>query len=283
MGKQIAIVTGASSGFGLLTTIELAKSGFDVIATMRNMDKESNFRTVTKDKSLLQKIHVHQLDVTDPTSVEKLKQKVSSLHQVDVLVNNAGFGMGGFAEEITIDAYRRQFETNVFGVMAVTQAVLPKMREQGAGKIIQVSSVSGRMGFPGLSPYVSSKHALEGYSESLRLELEEFGVQVALVEPGSYSTNIWSSGMEIAGDYNQASPYQKAMEGMLSILESSKPNHGDPIEVAQLICSLVMKKNIRKLRYPIGKGLKATMIIKSVLPWRWWEKAVTAIIQKNNK
>lgn len=280
MSKQTAIITGSSSGFGLLTTLELAKQGFRVIATMRDLEKADVFNTQTKDEKILSNIEVHQLDVSDATSIESLKQKVTTLDRVDVLVNNAGFGMGGFAEKISVDDYRRQFETNVFGVMGVTQAVLPKMREQRAGKIIQVSSISGRTGFPGLSPYVSSKFALEGFSESLRLEMAPFGVQVALVEPGSYKTNVWSSGMEIAGDYDEDSDYHKPLKKILSVLEKSQPNHGDPSEVAKLITQLASQKDMPKLRYPIGKGIKSTLLAKSVLSWKKWEKTMISMLKK---
>ncbi len=182
---KTAIVTGSSSGFGELIAIELARSGFKVIATMRNLNKKEHLLKLAAAENVIDKITVFPLDVTMQESVEKFKGFVQSLVSVDVLVNNAGYAQGGFSEELTVDEYRSQFETNFFGVIAVTQAVLPVMRRQGSGKIINMSSISGRFGFPGLSPYVSSKHALEGYSESLRLELKPFGIDVILIEPGS--------------------------------------------------------------------------------------------------
>ncbi len=272
---KTAIITGASSGFGLLTTVELARRGFHVLATMRNMQKSQTFQTMTEDSKILNRIHAFPLDVTNQDSIQTFQHKVEQLEQVDVLVNNAGFAVGGFAEDVSLDAYRRQFEANVFGVMAVTQVVLPKMRQQGFGKVINVSSISGKIAFPGLSPYVASKHALEGYTESLRLEVKPFGVQVALVEPGSYKTNIWSTGMEVAEDsMKDDSAYQGYMEAIYSQLETGKQKHGDAKEVAYLIADLSDRKHFRKLHYPIGKGVKVLLWIKQTLPWNRWEQLV---------
>ncbi|MCT2535684.1 SDR family oxidoreductase [Aquibacillus koreensis] len=273
--RHVAIVTGASSGFGLLTTLELAKRGFHVLATMRDIQKAIIFKEHVKELSLLDRIEVYPLDVTKQEDIEAFQKKVEEFDHVRVLVNNAGIAIGGFSEQIEMEDYRRQFETNVFGVMATTQAILPKMREQGEGTIINVSSISGLVGFPGLSPYVASKYALEGYSESLRLEMMPFGVQVALVEPGSFSTNIWSSGMEIAGGVNNdQSPYATYMEKLMATMESGKNKHGDPQLVAKLICEIAMMKEVKKLRYPIGRGVRAQLMLKRLLPWHRWERII---------
>lgn len=282
--NKVAIVTGASSGFGLLTTLELAERGFDVVATMRNTSKASLFESLTDKKDVLNRIHPFCLNVTDKEAIDKLHQKTKELARVDLLVNNAGFAMGGFCEEVSIDDYRRQFETNVFGVMAVTQAVLPKLRMQGFGTVINVSSVSGKVAFPGLSPYVSSKFALEGYSESLRLEVKPFGVNVALVEPGSFSTNIWSSGMEISDQsLSNESPYNTYMKSLTTELESGKVKHGDPKDVARLIGKLAVMKTIKELRHPIGKGTKLTLLLKQLIPWSWWEKMIYKKLVPNKR
>ncbi|GAE28226.1 short chain dehydrogenase [Halalkalibacter wakoensis JCM 9140] len=280
--QKTAIVTGASSGFGLLTTIELAKRGFHVVATMRNVEKRSVYKTLFDERpDLLEQIEFVSLDVSVEDSINQFAEYVNQLKTVDVLINNAGFAMGGFAEQVSISDYRRQFETNVFGVMAVTQAVLPKMREQKSGKIINVGSVSGLVGFPGLSPYAASKHALEGYSESLRLELQPFGIDVALIEPGSYQTNIWSSGMEVStGSLGEQSPYAAYMQGVMGNVEAGKKKHGDPLEVARLISDLAEKERISKLRYPVGRGMKTLLLLKQLVPWSWWEKVVLAQVFK---
>ncbi|MBB6452729.1 short-subunit dehydrogenase [Salirhabdus euzebyi] len=270
--RKTAIVTGASSGFGLLTTIELAKTGFHVIATVRNLEKAAIIEDHISDRNIMSRIEPFLLDVTDDGSIAKLSEKVEELNRIDVLVNNAGFAMGGFCEDVRIESYRKQFETNVFGVMAVTQTVLSKMRAQGEGTIINVSSISGIIAFPGLSPYVSSKFALEGYTESLRLEVKPYGIQVALVEPGSFQTNIWSSGMEVEEkSLSDNSPYYDYMKGITTALEKGKKNHGNPQKVAILIRNLALQQELKKLRYPIGQGVKMSLRLKKILSWKKWE------------
>ena len=220
MKSKTAIVTGSSSGFGLLTAIELALKGFTVIATMREVNKGKPLLDLAKEKQVADFIHVLPLDVTSQDSIRLFQTLLAEYPTIDVLVNNAGFALGGFSEELSVEAYRSQFETNFFGLIAVTQAVLPSMRAKKQGRIINMSSISGRFGFPGLSAYVASKYALEGYSESLRLELKPFGIDVSLIEPGSYQTNIWASvdGMEVNGE----SPYSAYMENILKEIEGGK-------------------------------------------------------------
>jgi NAD(P)-dependent dehydrogenase (short-subunit alcohol dehydrogenase family) len=272
MSKKTAIVTGSSSGFGMLCVIELAIKGFSVIATMRNVNKSNQLLELAKEKNVLDSIHIHPLDVTSPESIQDFKSYLSDLSSVDVLVNNAGFAMGGFSEELNVADYRKQFETNFFGVIAVTQAVLPYMRAKQKGRIINISSISGKIGFPGLSPYVSSKHALEGYSESLRLEVKPFGIDVSLVEPGSYQTNIWTSVDEM--EFNSESPYAAYMKSILNEIEGGKTEFGDPNEVAQLVAQIASQPKTPKLRYPIGKGVKSNLFFKNNLPWEVLESFI---------
>ncbi|MBO0960540.1 SDR family oxidoreductase [Neobacillus sp. MM2021_6] len=272
MTNKTAIVTGASSGFGLLCVIELATKGFTVMATMRDIKKSKQLLELAKVKGIENTIQINQLDVTSTDSIYEFKSKLVDFPSIDVLVNNAGFAIGGFSEELTIEEYRRQFETNFFGVIAVTQAVLPFMRAKKQGRIINLSSISGRVGFPGLSAYVASKHALEGYSESLRLELKPFGIDVTLIEPGSYQTNIWASVDQM--DINRDSPYLSYMERMMKEIEGGKATHGNPIEVAKLVAQLASQQKSPNLRYPIGKGVKQTLFIKNLLPWRFIESLI---------
>lgn len=278
MRELIAIVTGASSGFGLLISIELAKAGFHVIATMRNTEKRTGLLSTAEKLNLLQRITIQELDVTSESSVENLKTTIQEVGRVDVLVNNAGYAAGGFVEEIDLNEYRKQFETNVFGVIAVTKTVLPWMRQQKQGKIINVSSISGKVGFPGLSPYVASKYALEGFSESLRLEMKPFGVDVVLIEPGSYRTNIWSTGKQVT-DSLEDSPYYPLMKKIENYLAASESQYGDPLEVAKKIAEVAAMKDPH-FRYPIGKGVKATVIIKNFLSWKRWENIILKSLHK---
>jgi len=278
--SKIVIITGASSGFGLLTTLELAKKDYFVIATMRNLDKRAELLSQATALHLKQNIKIHQLDVTDQKSIQAFQLFLKELNQVDLLVNNAGYASGGFIEEIPIEEYRKQFETNVFGAISISQIVLPYMRKQKSGKIINVSSISGQVGFPGLSPYVSSKYALEGWSESLRLEVKPYGIDVSLIEPGSYNTNIWEVGKELAESYVETtSPYKEYMDKIQNHMNSSSETFGDPIDVAQKIVAIAETKTAT-LRYPIGKGVKLMMVAKKFLPWRVWEFLVLRSLKK---
>lgn len=277
MTQKTAIVTGSSSGFGLLCAIELAIKGFTVVATMRDEAKSTPLLERAKEHNVEDFIHVQPLDVTATESINHFKTLLANYPSVDVLLNNAGFALGGFSEELSIEDYRLQFETNFFGLIAVTQAVLPFMRAKKQGRIINMSSISGRIGFPGLSAYVASKHALEGYSESLRLELKPFGIDVTLIEPGSFQTNIWASvdGMEV----NPESPYSTYMETILNEIKGGKADHGNPIEVALLVAQIAANPKSPDLRYPIGAGVKKLLTFKKILPW----KVIESIILKKLK
>ncbi len=276
MKKKVAIVTGSSSGFGLLTVIELAKNNFHVIATMRDLHKSNLLIEKSKQEKVRDSITLHALDVTSKESIDVFKEYCRQFSSIDILVNNAGLAIGGFHEDISVEDYRSQFETNFFGVIAVTQTVLPMMRAQGSGRIINMSSISGKMGFPGLSPYAASKHALEGYSESLSLEVQPFGIDVILIEPGSYETNIWSAidAIERKAD----SVYASYISSLLTVMNSSKSNYGDPIHVAKLIATIASQKKRPRFRYPIGTGVKRNLFLKSILPWRMIEKLMLRMI-----
>ncbi|WP_242270313.1 oxidoreductase [Bacillus cereus group sp. BfR-BA-01425] len=280
MNKKVAIITGSSSGFGLLTTLELAKKDYLVIATMRNLEKQANLLSQATQLNLLHNITVQQLDITDQNSIHNFQLFLKEINRVDLLINNAGYANGGFVEEIPVEEYRKQFETNLFGAISITQLVLPYMREQQSGKIINISSISGQVGFPGLSPYVSSKHALEGWSESLRLEVKPFGIDVALVEPGSYNTNIWEVGKQLAENQSETtSPYKEYMDKIQKHIKSGSDTFGNPIDVANKIVEIAESKRTN-LRYPIGKGVKFMIFAKKILPWRLWEYLVLRSFKK---
>lgn len=271
MNKRIAIVTGASSGFGLLAAVKLAQSFF-VIATARQPEKAEQLRGLAAKHHVADSIHITALDVTDEHSIEAFRKTISAYAPIDVLVNNAGTAYGGFIEDVPMEHFRKQFETNVFGLINVTKTVLPYIRKHSGAKIINVSSISGLTGFPALSPYAASKYALEGFSESLRLELLPFGIETALIEPGSYKTSIWttslSNHMTLPAD---DSAYHQYYKKILSYVEKNAAKSGDPQEVADLIYQLAMKQRVKKLRYPIGKGVKLTLLFRALFPWSAWE------------
>ncbi|GLI84302.1 short-chain dehydrogenase/reductase [Rossellomorea marisflavi] len=274
MNHKVAIVTGSNSGFGLLTTVELAKSGFRVIATMRNTAMKEELLKRASSLQVEDRIVIQELDVTSASSLESFKKFLTSLDRIDVLVNNAGFAQGGFLEEVCLDEFRQQFETNVFGVIGVSQLLLPYMRRQGSGKIINIGSISGRIGFPGLSPYVSSKHALAGLSESLRLEVKPFGIDVHLIEAGSYQTNIWTTGKKITErSLHSTSPYHAQMKKLNAHLVESGETYGDPRNVSDLVVRIATGRN-QRFRYQVGKGTTTTILVKLLLPWRIIERII---------
>ncbi|WHY02959.1 oxidoreductase [Neobacillus sp. DY30] len=275
MKNKTAIVTGTSSGFGLSASIELARKGFTVIAAMRNTNKKGDLLQEARKHGVESQIIVSELDVTNEKSILAFQTRVLDEYgRIEVLVNNAGYAGAGFVEEISMDEYRKQFETNVFGVFAVTKAFLPVMRKQKHGCIINISSISGKVAFPGMSPYIASKHAIEGWSESLRLEMQPFGVKVVLLEPGSYKTNIWTTGKKVAADSLQShSTYQNYMKKIERYITEGENSFGDPLDVAKKIAEIAIMEN-PDIRYPIGRGVKLTIFLKNFLPWRIWEKII---------
>lgn len=269
----VALITGTSSGFGMLTAITLAKQGYRVVATMRDLSRRAALVKLAEQAGITERLQYVQLDVTDAESVQKAVGTV--LHnngRIDMLVNNAGFAVGGFIEEVSMEDWRRQMETNLFGLIAVTRAVLPVMREQEQGLIINLSSVSGLSGFPGYAPYAASKFAVEGFTESLRHEMSSFGVRVVLVEPGSYRTPIWNKGLgEI--HRNEHSPYKHKLDAVLRYSKHASETAPDPQEVADLI-GRIARMRAPRLRYALGKGSRVLIIGKAVLPWKWLERII---------
>jgi NAD(P)-dependent dehydrogenase (short-subunit alcohol dehydrogenase family) len=275
--QKVAIVTGCSSGFGMQAAITLANVGYYVIATIRNMKKDNELRALATESGVMENINITQLDVTDEQSVEAFAKTIKQFEKVDVLVNNAGYACAGFLEELPLETVKKQFETNLFGVVAITKLVIPYMRKQQSGHIINMSSISGLVGFPGLSPYVSSKHALEGLSESLRLELSPFQIKVVVIEPGSFKTNIWSIRDEL--QFSKTSPYSAMGNNMEQAINQGYRSFGDPKDVANLILKIASNKN-PKLRYTIGKQVNGMLFLKRLLPWKVWEKLVLRNINK---
>ncbi|XOI97427.1 SDR family oxidoreductase [Paenibacillus polymyxa] len=269
----VALITGTSSGFGMLTAITLAKQGYRVVATMRDLSRREELVKLAEQAGLAEHLQYVQLDVTDAESVQKAVRSVLlNNSRIDMLVNNAGFAVGGFIEEVSMEDWRRQMETNLFGLIAVTRAVLPVMREQKQGLIINLSSVSGLSGFPGYAPYAASKFAVEGFTESLRHEMSSFGVRVVLVEPGAYRTPIWNKGLgEIHRSEN--SPYKHKLDAVLRYSKHASETAPDPQEVADLI-GRIARMRAPRLRYALGKGSRVLIIGKALLPWKWLERII---------
>jgi NAD(P)-dependent dehydrogenase (short-subunit alcohol dehydrogenase family) len=273
MSEKIAVLTGASSGFGLLTSVELAKVGFRVIATMRDLGKRERLLQTAASVEVAHRIDVRALDVTHVDAMpEFVDSVIRDYGRIDVLVNNAGFAVGGFAEDIRLEELRLQFETNFFGAVAMTKAVLPIMRQQRLGHIIQISSIGGLQGAVSVSSYSASKHALEGWSESLRLEVNSLGIKVVLLEPGAFNTGVWTSGAVMGQEAkkNTSPNFQRSLHMREAI---SKIPKADPIAVARAIVAIAQNPN-PKLRYVVGRDAQMQLAMKRILPWKWYEKLI---------
>ncbi|HZA61773.1 MAG TPA: SDR family oxidoreductase [Nitrososphaeraceae archaeon] len=278
--SRIAVVTGSSSGIGFETALLLARSGFHTYATMRNLEKSKKITEIANTEKL--SLQVVQLDVNDDISVKNAIDKIVAAaaenKRIDVLVNNAGYGLFGSLEETSIEEIKAQFETNFFGVIRVTQQVLPIMRKQksGGGTIVNVSSVGGRIGVPILSAYQSTKFALEGLSESMSYELEPFGIRVVIIEPGFIRTNIVNSSTPAEKALDPKSPYFPLMQKVKNYFKSMMENASSsspPEEVAKVILQAITSKN-PQLRYTVGNDAATIIQARMNMPDKEFRKMV---------
>jgi len=256
--NKVTLVTGSSSGMGFATAIILARAGIHTYASMRHLKKYKTITELASAENL--PLQVVQLDVNDKKSViEAITKIVTEKERIDVLVNNAGYGLLGSLEDVSIEEMKAQFETNFFGVIRVTQLVLPIMRKQKSGTIVNVSSVGGRIGLPVLSAYHSTKFALEGLSESMSYELESFGIRVVIIEPGVIRTNIMNSSIIAKKAQDPKSPYFSLIQKVENNFKLMMENESSPPEeVAKVILGVVTSEN-PQLRYTVGNDA-ATMI-----------------------
>jgi NAD(P)-dependent dehydrogenase (short-subunit alcohol dehydrogenase family) len=275
---KTALITGASSGFGLLTSVTLAKRGWRVLATMRDLGRREKLEFAAREAGALERIEVHPLDVTKADQITVIADLIDERREpLHALVNNAGFAVPGFAEEVSDAELRDQFEVNFFGAAALTRAILPQMRRQGFGHVVMVSSISGRTGFPGVSSYVASKFALEGWTETLRLEMAALGIKVAIVEPGSFETDIWTRNAKLTAKMSDPkSPNAIRLARWQSRIDESAKSRANPREVANLIARVLEMPN-PKLRYVIGKDARIALLMRRVLPASVFERIIVKL------
>src|SRR5919199_1481156 len=229
------------------------RDGFLAYATVININKSENIKSLATKESL--PLHVTQLDVTDDASVRNAVEAVLSKEgRIDILVNNAGYVLSGGFEDLAMDEIKTQYETNFFGLIRTTHAVLPIMREQKSGVIVNISSGAGRFGYPGHSAYISTKFAVEGLSESISYELEPFGIKVVIVEPGVIRTNIVNTMVVARKSQDPNSPYLQILQKMANAFEKMMKNASSPDLVANVVLNAVKDEN-RNLRYLAGKDV----------------------------
>ena len=270
---KIAVVTGSSSGIGLLTVVELAREGFRVVATMRDVGRSGRLEEAAQKAGVRDRIEVRQLDVTNFAAIPGAVDAIVHDHRrLDVLVNNAGFSSAGFVEDTRVEELRQQMETNFFGAVAMTKAVLPVMRQQRSGHIVQITSVGGRSPAPMLSSYSASKFALEGWSEALRMEVHSLGIRVVLVEPGAYDTDIWERNLRLSKDaLDPNSPNKERSQRFAAFVKGRAAKRRDAREVAQVIALVVNDPN-PKLRYLVGPDARMQIWLRRLTPWRMYER-----------
>lgn len=246
--NRVAVVTGCSSGIGYETALALAREGYTTYATMRDVSRGAKLLDAAAKEGL--RVLVREIDVDSSDSVDAAMDEIISKEgRVDVLVNNAGYMIFGTLEDLTLEELRDQFETNFFGIVRMIQKTAPVMRRNGDGYIINMSSVAGRIGFPGTPAYISSKFALEGLSECLRYELGSFGIKVVLIEPGVVKTNLFNS-MRMSAS-GPDSPYKELTESVAKAVKMMSEMGTPPSEVADAVLRAVGEEDPHP-RYPVG-------------------------------
>jgi NAD(P)-dependent dehydrogenase (short-subunit alcohol dehydrogenase family) len=279
--RGTALVTGSSSGFGLRTCVALAARGFEVWASMRDLERAEPLREALRVSGFgSERVHLVELDVTEADARAALVEQILDHGgAVDVLVNNAGQMLTGAAEELDETALRMQFETNFFGLVELTRALLPAMRERRWGRVINVSSIAGRNAIPIHGGYCASKFALEGWSESLRYELIPYNVFVCLVEPGLFPTELFGRNRLDGGA--GGSVYAKlraALEEDTQWLQRVLAS-ADPDTVAQVIARIALDRR-PGLRHPVGVDAWLGTLSLGLLTQAWWEARVTQLFRR---
>jgi len=261
--KAVILLTGCSSGIGRASALALAARGHRVFATAR---KKDDLATLERDglTALL-------LDVTDAATIAAAVGTVlSSAGRLDVLVNNAGYPQYGSVEEVTLEQWRAQFDVNLFGTLAVTQAVLPAMRKQKSGRIINVSSVAGKLGIPFAAPYCASKHALEAMSDALRVEVSPFGIRVVLVEPGPVETRFGDRARAgVASLLSGPGPYQDLYKLAERAMNVDFQRGNLPAEAVAKVIVEASESPRPRPRYAVGIMARAYIALRRALPDRW--------------
>ena len=258
--RQVALITGCSSGIGYETALMLARKGYHTFATMRNTNKSEPLEKIIEKEKL--PLNILELDVNDDASVQNTIHHIKSeAKRIDVLINNAGYGLVGFFEDLTLDEIKKQFETNFFGVLNITKKTVPIMRVQKSGTIINISSGAGQVGFPGISAYVSTKFAIEGFSESLMYELFPFGIKVIIIEPGVIKTNFFRNCVVSERSRKMSSPYFQSLDKIQKNIELMQEHATPPIDVAKVILEVLSNKE-PKQRYIVGNDVAMVLEAK---------------------
>ncbi|WP_437318044.1 SDR family oxidoreductase [Sorangium sp. So ce385] len=273
--SDLILITGSSSGIGLATAVACAAAGHRVVATMRRPDKAGALLAAAAAAGA--SLEVEQLDVAAANAPDRVREILQKHGPAYALVNNAGIAVGGAFEEQADDDVRAQFETNVFGLMAVTRAVLPAMRGAGRGRVVNVSSVSGLVGLPGVSVYAATKHAVEGFSEALRWEVAPFGVHVCLVEPGTFKTEIFFENQRRGAHISPDGPYAAMTRTLEQLILQDAAKAPPPAPVAAAILRLIEAPS-PPFRTLIGRDARALVALRRVIPDRLFATGIRRLV-----
>lgn len=254
--KKVILITGASSGMGKMTAEDLIQVGHTVYCVARSVDKMKDLENIGG--------HVMKMDVTNEADIEAVvKQIIDEQGRIDVLWNNAGYGLYGPVEELSMDKVQRQFEVNVYGVARLTQKVLPYMREAKSGLIINTSSMGGKIYTPLGAWYHASKHAIEGYSDCLRIELEEFGINVVLLEPGTIDTGFNQVVNDNFSHESKTGPYSRLVNAYIRAMENPPFRGSNPKVISDTVQKIINARR-PKTRYLVGSMAKPLVYFRRI-------------------
>ena len=269
VARHTVLITGASAGIGMATATKLLQEGYTVYAAARRVEKMRDL----EDQGAI----ALEMDVTKEEDLTAGVERISAEHGgVDILVNNAGFGLYGPMEDIPLDDARYQFEVNLFGLARLTQLVLPYMREQGAGRIVNISSIGGKVYAPLGSWYMATKHALEGWSDCLRFELKSFGIDVIIIEPGLIRTEFGSVAFEPMRERSANSPYSDIVNRLTEGMESYDGG-SPPTVIADTVLKALRAKR-PKTRYAAGQYAKPVLLLRKLVSDRMFDRVVERMV-----
>jgi NAD(P)-dependent dehydrogenase (short-subunit alcohol dehydrogenase family) len=280
-GTKVALVTGCSSGIGEATAWALAKAGYRVYATARNVEHLESLRKRALESGLL--MQVRPLDVSKQGEIDAVISEIRrETGRLDVLVNNAGYALFGAIEEIPSEDLRRQFEVNVFGLVAASNAALPLMRRNGGGTIVNLSSIAGRVPAPLMGAYCSSKFSVEALSLAMRAEVHQFGIRVVIIEPGPVNTRFSENAIKASGHIirRNDSPYAKAYASIRTMYENDGPTGASAERVAKIILRAVKAKN-PKSRYSVRARDRMLSLAGSLVATRVGQRFVRGYFHLN--
>lgn len=271
--NKVILITGASSGMGKITAKYLLKEGHTVYTVARRLEAMEDIKELGGFPM--------KMDIGRAEDIARVVQEVISREgRIDVLWNNAGFGLYGSVEDVSLDEARKQMEVNLFGLAAMTQAVVPHMRKSGRGLIINTSSVGGKVYFPLGAWYHASKHAVEGLSDCLRIELNPFGIDVVVLEPGFIATEFGQVLVDNFAKLPKGSPYEPTMQAIIAQTQKTamEGNNSQPDVIAKAVSRIIGAKR-PKTRYRVGKFATPMIVMRSLLPDKIFDKIVTRQIR----